>query len=384
MTLTLRGLHSAFLNTEALKRAGYSIEDEKDGQGTCFKRDEHGHLTGEMAEMSMSKVLTTIPRPSLTHIKRVLKEAQHALHRAGVTSFQEASANSLLLEALRELDSEGALGLDIHTHIVYAPDWVAEEGTESLHRLIDNAATLASRHVDTRFVKVILDGVPLQPYMTHAGLNEDGTVDKSKLFILNIHEAVKKADALGMTMKIHCTGQGSTKLALDAFEAVRNQNPGGPRHEIAHSSGVHDDDYNRFKALNVTAEMSPAFFFVHPVTASSGGLMDWNFPKMLKANAHVTIGSDWGAGESPDLLPCMAGIVDSVGGGDQQLGGQKLCRILTLAGAEAVGRDAELGSIQVGKKANFISVSNDLSKGQFDGAKVLRTWFEGEVVYEER
>jgi hypothetical protein len=29
-------------------------------------------------------------------------------------------------------------------------------------------------------------------------------------------------------------------MALDAIEAARKSNPGGPRHEIAHNSGVND------------------------------------------------------------------------------------------------------------------------------------------------
>ncbi|KAL6246595.1 hypothetical protein RBB50_006833 [Rhinocladiella similis] len=375
--------HSMFLNTEALRRAGYDVESEPDGQGTLYMRDDAGRLTGELSEMGMSKAATAIPQPSLAHVKRVLKHAQHMLHRAGVTSCQEASANSAMLHALRELDAEGALKVDMHTHIVYAPDWIAEEGVESLHRLIDDAASFKSAHVDTRFVKIILDGVPLPPYYTHAGLNEDGTVDESRLFILNVHQAVAKYDAMGVTMKIHCTGHGATKLALDAYEAVRTTNPHGPRHEIAHSSGVRDEDFRRYRDLNVTAEMSPAFFFVHPITESSRGLMDWNFPRMIKSSAHITIGSDWCAPNLPDLLPIMGNIVEIVGDGDRNLGAARICRILTLAGAEAVGREDEFGSIEPGKKANFIAVNNDLSRGKFEGARVLTTWFEGEIVYEE-
>lgn len=265
---------------------------------------------------------------------------------------------------------------------MYAPDWIAEECTETLHQTLSEAEVYKSKHVDTRFMKIILDGVPLPPLYSHAALQDDNRVETSKLLMDNVHEAVKEYDSRGVTIKIHCTGHGATRLALDAFEAARKQNPRGPRHEIAHCSGVHDNEYQRFKALNVTAEMSPAFFFKHPVTEASGGLMDWNFPKMLAADAHVTIGSDWGAGPSPDLLPCLGGVVASVGGGDVVLGGERLCRMLTLAGAEAVGREKEVGSIEVGKKANFIAVDKNLSRGEFEGASIVRTWFEGEVVYE--
>lgn len=375
--------HSAFLNTAALKRAGYDIENEPDDQGTCYKRDAKGHLTGEMAENSMSKAMTTLPQPGMAHIQRVLVAAQKKLHAAGVTSCQEASANSLMLQGLQALESTASLKLEIFPHIVYAPDWIGEETSASLHALLDRADAFKSEHVDTRFVKIILDGVPLAPYWSHAPLKpEDGKVDESKLLILNVSEAIKKYDERGMTMKIHCTGTGATRTVLDAYAAVRKTNPNGPRHEIAHCSGVHEDDYERFRELNVTAEMSPAFFFTHPITASSGGLMNWDFGRMLAANAHTTIGSDWGAGAEPDLLPFLDGIVETVGGGDRKVGGEALCRMLTLAGAEAVGRQRDLGSIEVGKKANFIAVSQNLSKGEFEGAAVLSTWFEGEVVFE--
>lgn len=128
--------------------------------------------------------------------------------------------------------------------------------------------------------------------------------------------------------------------------------------------------------------MSPAELFVHPVTAASKGLMDWNFTRMMDAGAHITIGSDWGAVPDPSLFNSMAKIVDGVGRGDRAAGGETLCRMMTLNGAIAIGREKELGSIEVGKKANFIVISRDLSKGDFEGAKVLRTYFEGEKVWD--
>lgn len=81
------GAHSAYLNSEALRRSGYSIETELDTQGGHFLRDAAGCLTGEMAENSMSKVCVSIPPPSKSQVKRSLKEGIHRLHRTGMTSF---------------------------------------------------------------------------------------------------------------------------------------------------------------------------------------------------------------------------------------------------------------------------------------------------------
>jgi predicted amidohydrolase YtcJ len=55
--------------------------------------------------------------------------------------------------------------------------------------------------------------------------------------------------------------------------------------------------------------------------------------------------------------------------------------MITLGGAEAVGRERMIGSIEVGKMANFIALDRDLSEGEFAGATVLKTWFEGRQVY---
>lgn len=127
--------------------------------------------------------------------------------------------------------------------------------------------------------------------------------------------------------------------------------------------------------------MSPAEFFVHPFTAESEGKMDWNFPKMLNAGAFLTIGSDWGATTDPSLFSPMARIVETVGDGSRKRGGEILCRLLTIHGAQAVGADKEVGSIEVGKKANFILIDKNLSLGEFEDARVLRTYFEGDCVW---
>lgn len=195
--------HNAYLNTEAMRRAGYDIESEPDGQGMRYFRDSSGHLTGEVAENSLNKAMTMLPKPSLAHVKRCLKESIRTLHKAGVTSCQEASAATLMLHGFRELENEGDLKMDVYTHIVYAPDWIAEESADTLHKTLNEAEKWRSKHVDTRFVKIILDGVPLPPMYTHAGINDDNSIQTSKLLTLNLNEAVQEYDSKGMTMKVH-------------------------------------------------------------------------------------------------------------------------------------------------------------------------------------
>lgn len=231
--------HAMLLNTAALIQAGYDINNEPDTHGAKFFRRPDGSLTGELAENAMAKAALAIPAPSHSHVKRALKHAIRLAHKAGVTSTQEASSNTILLQVLNEMEREGSLQLDISTHIVHENEWLASESKQSLGELLEAADQHASRHIDTRFVKIMMDGVPLPPLFTHAGLNEQGDIDHNMIVPENVADAVLKYDKKGLTVKIHCTGNGATRHALNAIEAARKSNPGGPRHEIAHNSGVH-------------------------------------------------------------------------------------------------------------------------------------------------
>lgn len=128
--------------------------------------------------------------------------------------------------------------------------------------------------------------------------------------------------------------------------------------------------------------------------ASTLHMFHYDFKRMVAAENAITIGSDWAHG-----LPLP--LFQNLGGVEKKLGAEKLLSIITLAGATAVGRDKvmphlihgfiqnmliegsqQAGSIEVGKTASFICVDRDLSQGDFSNAKVLKTWFEGEIVFD--
>lgn len=152
------------------------------------------------------------------------------------------------------------------------------------------------------------------------------------------------------------------------------------------------DDIQRLIELRVTAEMSPAIFHEKELVSAYPNIFKWPFLEVLNGGGKMTIGSDWILPPTPSLFPSLAAIVDRLGlangvGSSQpasdvrRRGGELLCKIITLGGADAVGRAHEVGNIATGKKANFIVVDRDLSQGEFDGAEVLQTWFEGRLVW---
>ncbi|PYH90690.1 amidohydrolase-like protein 3 [Aspergillus ellipticus CBS 707.79] len=388
--------HRILLNTVGLLRVGINPNGSPDPEGGYYVRRPDGSLTGEVVENAMTEVYECLPIPPLAHVKRAIHHATKVCHRFGITSCQEASANTIFMHAVKELEQENRLDMDIHTHIVSAPVYFAMEPQDSLAGLLDVAEGFRSKHVHTQFVKFWLDGAPLPPEFTQADLDARGRPIPTHLaldpeFLL---KEIRKYDARGMTCKLHVAGEGSARLALDIIEKVREGNPAGPKHELAHCNAVHSDDIARFAPLRVTAEMSPAIFH-HPVVDEYPELNKWAFNGVLASGALMTIGSDWMLPENPSLFDALAAIVERIryypggkvrrlamGETAKQRGGEILCCVLTLSGAEAVGMQHRTGSLEVGKMANFIVVDRDLSQGEFEGATVLETWFEGRKVFE--
>lgn len=368
------GGHVKYLNTLGLERAGFDINSQPDGNHSLFARRPDGSLTGAVSgERAMGQISLAVPRPSVAHVKRALKRAASELHRNGVTSVQEAAASRLFLEATQQLDREGELKMQYASHILYRNEWLTGELRENSDEIIAMALQYASPHVDTRFVKVMMDGAPFSLRPTTSNLTPNGTIDLSTILEANIGPNLQKWDQAGMSCKVHCAGDGAIRQTLNSFAELRKLNPKGPRHEIAHCVSVQDDDFPRFRELNITAEMSPAMYFNATFPPPTRG---HNFPKMVEAENLITVGSDWAFGMKQPLLPSVAHLVD-------QIGVERVLEMLTINGARSVGKDKVLGSISVGKTASFITVDRNLYEGDFANATVTKTWFEGEIVFDQ-
>lgn len=232
------GCHNWYTNTVALQRAGYDLKGEPDLPGGVHDRRPDGSLTGLLKDQAGNRMVAAIPKPSLAHVKRVVRRAIVEMHRCGVTSCQDASTSQALLSALQELEAEGALKMQFATHVLYKNPWLSGEVQIPPDRLILDAESYRSKHVDTRFVKMMMDGGCTPDLMSHSDVDQHGKADKSQILLPDAQELVEKFDARGLTCKIHCMGYGGATTALDAFEAVRRKSPDGPRHEIAHCTQI--------------------------------------------------------------------------------------------------------------------------------------------------
>jgi predicted amidohydrolase YtcJ len=85
-------------------------------------------------------------------------------------------------------------------------------------------------------------------------------------------------DKAGLQIHVHAIGDRAIRMTLDAFEHAREINGiRDSRHHIAHLHVVHPDDYPRFKALDVIANVQALW-----ATPEDSYMTELNFPYLGK------------------------------------------------------------------------------------------------------
>lgn len=217
--------------------------------------------------------------------------------------------------------------------------------------------------------------------------------------------AVTRLDRLGISVKMHCAGDGAVREAVNAIEAARKANGrSGPIHTVAHGAFVTDSDLRRLRPLNIAIDASPTVWYPGPVLDGTVAVIGkerayrfFPFQAMVKAGILVAGGTDWKSlpDEFSDLWSGIEGLVtrrnptgsaEGALAADQAVDMQTALRFYTLNSAKAMRLDTTTGSIEVGKSADLAVLDQNLFEiphNRIAHTKVVATIFEGKTVYKQ-
>jgi hypothetical protein len=407
-------LHNRWVNSRALEILGIDALS-LDPVGGSYLRDALGPVGLVLGQASTGAELAA--RQSIADWRhRDLRSARTAVkifNAAGITATQDAATMGAWLDVFGELDRTGQLNAWI------VGSMPAREFIESGRvgpTLFDTAAARRSAHVWPDFVKAVLDGVPmtrtskfLDPYKAdpfaasgetsglHCPFHGSGLFTDEEL-----QQVLEAALSRGLNVKLHATGDGTVRQALDATQRMRERYGNGPIFHIAHPEFVHPDDVSRFAELHVIADASPALWFPGPVN----GLLErhvpdhymeriWPFAELHSAGALIAAGSDWPVATAvPDPWLSMEAMVTRRGvdpafpgtlAGRQSLSLAAAIAAHTVNAAWAAGLAKVTGRLSPGMSADFIIVDRDLFTVPVDeihATQVRETWFSGRLVHE--
>lgn len=393
--------HNRWVNSRAMEIAG--VEPGQPG----VVLDTEGRATGVLLEAAGIPVARAQREAGALTAEQQRASSRHGvaiLNSYGVTAFQDAAVSTPTLEALRALDADGELDAWVVSSMLINDDifGYAEIGDD----LVFGGEPYRTEHHRPDFVKIFLDGVPptrtgafLEPYLPDdvhgAHFHGETLLDPDELA-----DWLRRVADVGLSAKVHCTGDASVHAVLNAVEKLRDEGYTDTRYQVAHGQFVHPDDIARFAALGVSAEISPFIWVPGPIVEAIREVLprdraDRIQPNraLLDAGAVVAGGSDWPVSPSPNAWEGIHGLVTREDPSGQYPGTlwpeqaitlDEAIAAFTIGGATAMGLEHETGSLEPGKSADFVLLDRDPfahPANELVQTTVSETWFAGRRVF---
>ncbi len=385
--------HVAVANSLALKSAEID-KTTPNPPGGEIEHDALGEPTGMLKEgAAMSLVKVRIPDPSPEQRRKGIELVLQNVAKNGVTSVQDYSEWADF-QVYQELKEAGKLTVRI-------TEWLPFNlPVDELQNMRVQGGT-KDPWLKTGALKAFTDGAlgsrtaaMLEPYSDDPSTTGILTNDPEKLTAMAIQR-----DKLGFQLAFHAIGDRANRIALDVFEAVAKANGKRDRRDrIEHAQVVAPLDFSRFAELHVIASMQPS----HQTTDMRWAedrigreriLGAYAWATLLKSGARLAFGTDYNVEPISPFRGLYACVTrERPDGGpkngwepQEKISLEDCIRAYTSGSAYAQFEEGKKGELKAGEYADFIILSNDLTKvppAQFTKTRVLRTVVGARTVYQ--
>jgi predicted amidohydrolase YtcJ len=384
-------LHACVLNSAALREAGFAGQpDPPDG---VIGRDGQGGLSGLLFEGPMFRVLGDRLRADLAHMDaaaraRVVRRAGERLAALGITAACDADLRCQTFAAYAEADDAGALSQRIYGLIVHDEvDELVGSGLQGRRsgRLAAQAVKIWADGGMSSRTAAIHGTYPVPPFGSGILYFEQD----------ELTAMVREFAARGFQVCVHAQGDRAIEIVLDAYAQALAGTPGNPRrHRIEHGGAMYPALTARAAELGIVVASQPGFLsgLGDGFAAAFPGQADQLYAFRSWQRAGITVA---GSSDAPVITPDpRTGIRDAIVrrtaagraiGPDERLTARDALALYTTGGAYAMHREAEIGSLEPGKLADFTVLDrNPLSVDpeEITGIQVLATVVDGTPTYQ--
>ena len=330
----------------------------------------------------------------LTPTQQSISKTLELASSLGITSVHDMSSKSTL-DIYKDLAKSGSLPI----RIVYGmrSDCEPENCAAQFLDLRDGYDYFDAGKgslIKVGFFKVTIDGVLstrtaslLRPY-------EDAPDAAGKLLIdaEKIDAYVYYLNANNIPLAIHAIGDKAVKTALNSFEKMGSTSLGN---RIEHIELIDLKDVDRFKALGVFPSMQPNHgtgvigkYIEDRVGDRDKFAYMWNTLNK-RSGENLLLGSDWPTAPLSPLTQIADaalrespfGLYEGAWFPKERLALDSAIKSYTLIPAIAAGIDNEVGSIEVGKWADFVILDTELSLATLKEINIDATYLAGKLTY---
>ena len=380
--------HAVLANAKAMALKGLTRETRPPAGGEII-RTPAGEATGVFVDNAEG--LVEPPERTPDEVRRALELAMNECLAKGVTSLTDAGAGTDVIALYREAAAAGRLRTRLYVMAAGLPTMRA------LGRPDPGQGMLA-----VRSVKLYADGALgsrgaalLEPYSDDPG-NSGLLVTPPE----GLLEAARFALAHGFQVGTHAIGDRANRIVLDAYQTAFGENPAAkdPRFRVEHAQILDAADIPRFGTLGVLAVMQgihcPSDRPWAPTRLGDARVAEgaYVWRKLLDTGARILNGTDAPVEDVSPIQNFHATVTrqDAEGrppGGfdpDQKLTRAEALRTMTLDAAYGSFAESEKGSIEVGKLADLVVLSQDILSVPDDAlmkTEVVATIVDGQLLY---
>ncbi len=378
--------HAAIANARALALAGVQPGQVLTG-GTV--ETKFGKLTGLLIDNAVDLVARAIPRPTATDYERWLMAAQKACFAQGLTTVTDCGLGWQEVEAIKDLQQQGKLLMRLYVML--------SDDTSNYRRYLA-AGPVKTDRLFIKGIKVYADGALgsrgaclLQPYSDKAGWN--GFLLSSLNHFDSVAQMLAKTD---FQMCTHAIGDSANRVVLQLYNRVLG-GKNDRRWRIEHAQVVAPEDFGLFGKASIVPSVQPTHATSDMYWA--GGRIGparikgaYAYAQLLAQTGWLPLGTDFPVEDISPIKTFYAAVArkDAKGfpaGGFQPEGAltrEQALRGMTNWAAKAGFLEREVGSLEKGKKADFVILDRDPMRAPDSallGTKVLKTYSGGRRVY---
>lgn len=379
-------LHEVFANSAAITAAGVPLVSDQPAEGVI--RDAEGRVTGAFRELeAVNRILGAMPTADPALVELLLRRTYVDFARAGYTTIGITGAVGKHADPVGLLRHIGATNPPMRTYLYLLPHQKEPLGGD------DNFRILGS--------KFWMDGSPFTGGAAFAEAYEHSDLTSDRMHLPHghlgplTHEAgefdqnLKRLQAEGHQIAVHVQGERAIDHVLDAFEAAGP--PAGAPHRLEHNALITSEQIARAKRLGLSLG-----FFVDHIYYYGDALSDI---VGARANRYMPVGAAVEAGLVTTLhgdhpaspigpLRTLRVAVErlsksgaTVTAPDQAISRAAALKAMTLDAARQLGQGHLIGSLEVGKRADFTLFQGNPLTSDWSELSVAGTWKDGQPVH---
>jgi predicted amidohydrolase YtcJ len=393
--------HTSWANSKALAMAGITPETPNPPNGVIVRDAQTGEATGALKEEAQELVAKVVPKPTRAEKLLALRAGMKWANEHGLTRVHSAGGDFEILDLYDEMRHRGDLNLRMYIAYFLNPPALRPQDTEAIEAAHKK---FHDEWIDAGAVKFMVDGVieshtaaMLEPY-------SDDPSSKGKPFWepANYNAAVAELDKHGFQLFTHAIGDYGIRMALDGYENATRQNHSKDRRpRIEHIETIAAADIPRFGKLGVIASMQPLHSYpdadtldvwarnIGPDRASRA----WAWKSIADGGGRLAFGSDWPVVTLNPWEGIQTALTRQTAEGtppkgfvpEQRLTVAQAVDGYTLGAALAGRREKMEGSLEVGKLADLIIISQnifDINPHKIGATKVAATIVGGRLVHQ--